>query len=61
LKYEVINNLADADEANVVYLYPSSNTSTNNIYDEYMLVNNSLEKIGQFGADLSNYVTNADF
>ena len=61
LTYEVINDLADADEANVVYLYPSSTTGSNNIYDEYMLINNSLERIGQFGADLSNYVTNADF
>lgn len=57
LKYQVITDLSEATEDNVVYLYANNSSETNNIYDEYMFVNGSLEKIGNFGADLSNYVT----
>lgn len=57
LTYEVVTNLNDAINTNTVYLHANNRNEVDNIYDEYMLVNGSLEKIGQFGADLSNYVT----
>ena len=61
LSYQVINDLSQATATNVVYLYNNGANNTNNLYDEYMLVNNQLEKIGNFSADLSQYVTQNDF
>lgn len=61
LSYQVINDLSQATATNVVYLYDDGTNSTNNLYDEYMLVNNQLEKVGSFSADLSQYVTQNDF
>ena len=57
LSYQVISDLNDATESNIIYLYPKTDSATNDIYDEYMLINNSLEKIGSTSTDLSNYVT----
>lgn len=60
LTYKTITDLAEATNDNVVYLYKNSET-TNNQYDEYMVIGGSLEKIGVFGADLQNYVATTDF
>ena len=57
LKYEIVTNLSDAINNNTVYLHANNKGEANNAYDEYMVINGSLEKVGQFGADLSNYVT----
>ena len=47
----------DADKK--VYLVPNADAElgSNNNYDEYMVVNGELEKLGSWGVDLSNYVT----
>ena len=57
LTYEVVTNLNDAININTVYLHSNNRNEANNAYDEYMVINGTLEKIGQFGANLSNYVT----
>ena len=49
-----------ADGANnKVYLVPNPEADINsgNKYDEFMIVNGQLEKLGSWGVDLSNYVT----
>ena len=61
LTYTVISDLAEATENNTVYLYSNGSEDTSNMYDEYMLVNGNLEKIGTYGINLDNYVTNVDF
>jgi hypothetical protein len=39
---------------------PKSETDTNNDYDEYFVVEGSLEKIGNWEVDLSNYIQTND-
>lgn len=57
LTYTVISNLDEAIAENTVYLKPSTTTSANDLYEEFMIVNGSLEKLGNFGIDLSGYAT----
>lgn len=61
LKYEVIQNLDEALNENTVYLHPSTSQTDNNTYDEFMFVNGSLERLGSFAPDLSQYVTTTQF
>ncbi|MBR5409237.1 MAG: hypothetical protein IK104_01075 [Clostridia bacterium] len=47
-------------ETNKIYLVPLSETATNNIYAEWIYVNNGFERIGQTSMDLSGYVKETD-
>lgn len=46
-----------------IYMIANGNDpSTENTYDEYMIIGNRLERLGTFGqVDLTNYVTNSTF
>ena len=57
LRYEIIDNLSEATETNVIYLYSNNSSDSSNIYDEYMLINGHLEILGSLAIDLSDYVT----
>lgn len=48
----------DPIDENTIYMVANSNDpSSNNAYDEYMIINNRLERLGTFGqVDLTNYV-----
>lgn len=64
LRYKIVNDISDIDitnedRDNTVYLVPK-NVETNDGYDEYFMINQSLEKIGSWDIDLSNYVQNDD-
>lgn len=57
LHFEVVNELPTQDiSTSTIYLVPKSESGTNNIYDEYIYVNNAWEKIGDTELDLSNYI-----
>lgn len=43
-----------------IYLVPKSKTETNNVYDEYLYVNNKWEKIGDTSIDLTNYALKSE-
>lgn len=65
LTYEVVESLNDIDiedekSSTTIYLVPKTTSDNNNGYDEYFVVNDSLEKIGSWDIDLSNYVTKDD-
>ena len=47
-------------ETNKIYLVPLSETATNNVYAEWIYVNNGFERIGQTSMDLSGYVKETD-
>ena len=47
--------------ANTVYLVGDGTASGDNKYEEYLLVGSNFEKIGDFGTDLSNYVSTSTF
>ena len=47
-------NVADADE-DTIYLIPNSEQISQNIHDEYILINNQWECIGNTAIDITNY------
>ena len=60
-KIEVVNSLPTTNiSPTTVYLVPSSNPDTGNMYNEYIYVNNNWEMIGSQRVDLSNYYTIAE-
>ena len=57
LEYQVIQDLSSATASNVVYLYNNGSSDPSNRYDEFMLINGSLESLGSMSVDLSDYMT----
>ena len=43
---EIVDTLPSIGESNLIYLVPSSDTTENNIYNEFLYVNNHWEQIG---------------
>lgn len=62
LKRTIVTTLPDAADAdeNTIYLIAKADGKDNQKYDEYLLVNNALEKIGDTTADLTDYAKTAD-
>ena len=56
---EIVNSLPATGDAGVFYFVPNSGEQ-NNIYDEYLYVNNAWEKLGTTEIDLSNYLQKTD-
>lgn len=49
-------------DTNTIYMVSNGNPSdSDNYYDEYMYINNKLERIGGIAADLTNYTTKTYF
>lgn len=59
IEYSIVTSLPSTGEAGVIYLISNSGTNPN-VYDEYIWVNNSFEKIGTTEVDLSGYVKTTD-
>lgn len=58
MNLEVVQTLPTSNiSATTIYLVPKVTGDTNNIYDEYVYINNNWELIGDTQADLTNYVT----
>lgn len=61
LSLAIVQTLPTQDISNTtIYLVPKTTSQTNNIYDEWVYVNNSWEKIGSTEIDLSGYVQESD-
>lgn len=61
LNVSVVTELPTSNISNkTIYLVPKSKTETNNIYDEYLYVNNKWEKIGDTSIDLTNYALKSE-
>ena len=56
---EIVNSLPATGDAGIFYFVPNS-VEQNNIYDEYLYVNNAWEKLGTTEIDLSNYLQKTD-
>lgn len=56
-RFEKVETLPVTGESNVIYLVPRSEEETNNVYDEYIWLDEAWEKIGSTDIDLSGYVT----
>lgn len=59
LSVKQVSTKEDVVDENILYLVPSSSDSEN-IYDEYLLINGSPEKLGPQKIDLSDYTTTKD-
>lgn len=55
IDFEVVQALPATGEKGVIYLLSNSGTA-DNVYDEYIYVNDAFEKIGSTAVDLSGYV-----
>lgn len=53
-------DLAAADADQYIYMVLKSSTKTGDKYDEYMVIEGALEKVGDWAVDLSNYVQKED-
>ena len=68
LRYQVVENIEAIDltdeeaTSNTVFLVPkaSDDERQNDGYDEYLVINGALEKVGSWDADLTGYVTDDD-
>lgn len=58
--FEKVDNIDEVTKENVIYLIPNTTTDTDNIYDEYLLVDGEPELIGSTAIDLSGYVLKED-
>lgn len=60
--FEIVQTLPSVStaKAKVIYFVPKSTAESSNVYDEYMLINNKLEKIGDTKIDLSGYLQKTD-
>lgn len=58
LSVEIVQELPSTDiSSDKLYLVPNSSSSADNIYDEYIYVNNAWENIGSTAIDLEDYYT----
>lgn len=61
LKLEVVTNLPTTNiSSNTIYLKPLDSAKENNIYEEYIYINNKWETIGTTAVDLTNYALKED-
>lgn len=61
LKKEVVDTLPSTGQDDVIYLVKDSKGKANNVYLEYLWINNAFELIGSTEVDLSGYVKNEKF
>lgn len=66
MKRKTVNAVADidltaADASQCIYMVKNSNNKSGNLYDEYMVLDGALEKVGDWEVDLSEYAKTADF
>jgi hypothetical protein len=57
LSYKTVNTIGEIDLNDDQYIYLVKNGE---VYDEYMVINGKLEKVGDWTVDLSNYATKAE-
>lgn len=61
LHREIVASLPTTDiNPNTIYMILSGTSATENVYNEYMYVNNAWELIGTSATDLTNYYTKGD-
>lgn len=61
LHREIVESLPTTDiDPNTIYMILSGTSATENVYNEYMYVNNAWELIGTSATDLTNYYTKAE-
>lgn len=62
LEREIVNGLSDIDlnapdAERAIYMVANADSENGNFYDEYMVINGALERVGDWKIDLSDYAT----
>lgn len=60
MNVSVVSSLPTTGSTTTIYLVAKSTSTTQNIYDEYLYVNNKWEKVGDTQIDLSGYALSSD-
>lgn len=60
VSFRKVQTLPQTGESNVIYLVPKSTSETDNVFDEYIWIDNDWELIGTTEIDLSNYYTKTE-
>lgn len=58
-KKQIVTSTAEMTDTNTIYLLANSGTG-NNIYDEYIVINGTAEKVGTTEVDLTGYIKESD-
>ena len=61
VEFSIVQTLPATGAAGIIYLISNGSSSGQNIYDEYVYVNNGFEKIGTTDVDLSGYMQNSNY
>ena len=63
LERKIVANIDEIDLSadRYIYMVPSYNSESGNDYDEYMVINGTLERVGNTAVDLSGYVPTEQF
>lgn len=61
LKREIVTEIPTTGDSHTIYMILSGNSEENNIYLEYMYLNDTWKKIGSSEVDLTDYVKNTDY
>lgn len=60
MKYTIVTSLPSTGETGVIYLLSNGSSTQQNVYDEYIWLGSTFEKIGTTEIDLSGYVKSTD-
>lgn len=60
LNIKLVESVDEVVNENILYLIPNDDEDDENIYNEYMLINNNVELVGGSKIDLSSYYTKED-
>lgn len=60
VSFRKVQTLPQTGESNVIYLVPKSTSETDNVFDEYIWIDNDWELIGDTEIDLSDYYTKTE-
>lgn len=61
VNYVVVEELPTVGEEGTIYLVPKEDSKTDNVYNEYMYIEDEWELIGDTQADLTDYVQKTDY
>lgn len=63
IRRTIVEDLSEATSESYIYMMAKEDGATGNLYDEFMVVDGTLEKIGDGSSqlDLTGYVTSTDF
>ena len=58
--FDTVSALPLIGEENIIYFVLSNSPTTQNLYDEFVWINNNWEKLGNLDIDLTNYYTKSE-